>query len=255
MPLRDATVVVPFRLGSRRFPRKALCRFGPEGRTLIEHALANATALAPARLVLTGPAADLEEVAREVDLGGFERLQTLPSAESCRSATERVVELFSGLEGERFISWPVDEPAIDPEEIRRALASPGVFGGAGAVTFYCDFFAPEDHRSPLSAKVVVDRDGRLLYMSRAAIPARKDGSVAIDALKKNVGVFVFRRPFLERLAACAGQETVLDRLEGLEQLRWLELGLDVRCVKIRHIGFGVDVPEQVAALEERVGWR
>lgn len=252
------TVVVPFRLGSRRFPRKALCRFrsrsAPEGKTLIEHALASVSALAPGQIVLTGPAADLEEVGREVDLGALDLL-IQPSSESCQSATERLVEIVSGLEGEHFLSWPVDEPAIDPVEIRQAIDARPVFDGVGAMTFYCDFFAPEDYLSPLSAKVVLDRDGGLLYISRAPIPVGKDGSVAAAALKKNVGVFVFKRSFLEQLAAHSADETFLDRHEGLEQLRWLELGLGVRCIKIRHIGFGIDVPEQVAALEERAGWR
>lgn len=71
-------------------------------------------------------------------------------------------------------------------------------------------------------------------------------------LKKNVGAFLFERGFLERLRQERSAVTTLDAREGLEQLRWLELGLRVRCLPIQHVGFGVDVPDQLAALERRV---
>lgn len=246
------SVVVPFRLGSQRFPNKALCVY--RGRTLVEHALINAAALGPARLVLTAPAADLDVVRRALDLSTFD-VTLVVSGDSCSSATQRLVEIAPQLPGEFFVSLPIDEPAVDPNEIRRALQDPAALDGVEAVTFHCDFFAAGDYESALSAKVITDHDGRLLYLSRAVIPVRKDGSVDPSALKKNVGVFLFARAFLVQLAAHAGTPTELDRHEGLEQLRWLELGLQVRCLPIRHIGFGIDVPQQVALLEERTGWR
>ncbi len=246
---RDTVVVVPFRLGSQRFPNKALARF--RGRPLLEIAIEHALALGGRTVVVTAPAADLAEAARTIDLDrpGVRRV---PSAESCGSATERVVEIFAGLEGSRFATLPIDEPALDPAEVRAAAADDAVFDGAGALTFHCPFFAPEDYLSPLSAKVVVDARGRLLYMSRAVIPVTKAGPPDPRLLKKNVGAFVFQRRFLEALAAAADTPTALDRSESLEQLRWLELGLVVRCVPVRHLGFGIDVPEQLAALEARI---
>lgn len=248
----DGAVVIPFRLGSERFPRKALCQF--RGKTLVEHGLHNGRALADllglSQLVLTGPAEDLEQVQQTVDLEPYGAL-ALPSASNCRCATDRLVELHPRLAGDLLVSLPIDEPTIEMHEIQRALGAPDIFDGVGAVTFYCDFFAPEDYHSPLSAKVVLDRRGRLLYLSRGLIPAAKNGTIDPSALKKNVGAFVFTRAFLEELAASSAVPTTLDRHEGLEQLRWLELGLAVRCLEIRHIGFGIDVPAQLETLERR----
>lgn len=247
MKLDAVTIVIPFRLASRRFPRKALCSF--RGKTLLEHAVANASALGGRRVVVTAPAEDLEEARPLLGTGAT----VVPSSVGCASATERIVEIFPQLDGELVLSLPVDEPSITPASIRAALAAEDD-PPAGATTFYCAFRAPEDYLSPLSAKVIVDQEGRLLYMSRAVIPVTKDGSVAERTLKKNVGAFLFRRSFLQELARLADVATVLDRCEGLEQLRWLELGLGpVRCLPIEHAGFGIDVPEQLAALEERIG--
>lgn len=248
--LEATTVVVPFRLASARFPGKALARF--QGRTLLEHALSLGAALSTAELVLTAPAEDLATVEAALDLSRW-RVARIPSRLECRCATDRLLEIQDRLPGDRFLSLPVDEPALDARALRRALA--GATAAAGATTFYCPFHARQDYLSPLSAKLVLDREGRLLYMSRAVIPVAKDGSVEEAALKKNVGVFLFERSYLERLRALSSLPTRLDRHEGLEQLRWLELGLPLHCQPIEHIGFGVDVPEQLALLEERVRCR
>lgn len=251
----DVTVVVPFRLPSKRFPNKALCRY--RGKTLIEHAIANGAELAPRRIVVTAPAEDLEAVGGEIDLerlGGELPVELIvrPSSASCWSATERVLELFPSFDGELFLSLPIDEPAIRPSELLRVVQGIEAFGSAGVITFHCDFYCEEDYLSPLSAKVVIDRSARILYMSRGIIPVRKDGSADPSMLKNNVGAFLFRRSFLEELAAEAAVATVLDRHEGCEQLRWIELGFSVKCLEIEHVGLGIDIPEQVAELEARV---
>ena len=51
-------------------------------------------------------------------------------------------------------------------------------------------------------------------------------------------------------------EGVYEKLEGLEQLRWIENGIKVRCVKVDYRNFqkmsslsGVDSPEDVARVE------
>ena len=43
----------------------------------------------------------------------------------------------------------------------------------------------------------------------------------------------------------------LDKIESLEELKVVELGHRVKLHKIKHIGFGIDTPEQVKLLEKR----
>ena len=88
-------------------------------------------------------------------------------------------------------------------------------------------------------------------MSRSVIPIAKNGNILLNNLKKNVGIFFFRRNFLDELKSHKNTKTYLDELEGLEQLRWLELGFKIKTVKIKHYGFGIDIPEQLNILEER----
>jgi len=250
--LRHLTVVIPFRRGSQRFADKAFCEV--LGKTLIEHAVENARTISDRPPVLTAPQADLDFLKERITIEG---VALVASSESCACATERLVEIAPRLPGDDLLlSLPIDEPAIKSEEIVKAIKNTRhTIDAQHALTFYCDFFTEADYRSPLSAKVVIDQQDKLLYMSRTVIPSTKSGSVDPAALKKNVGAFVFSRHFLARLAELKSQATSLDIVEGLEQLRWLELGLAVRCEKIAHVGFGVDVPEQVALLEERMRCR
>lgn len=246
---RQTTVVVPFRLGSTRFPNKALTRY--KDAPLLTHGIRNALALGSAGVIVTGPEDDLETARRQgVDFRG-----TLSAASpaSCKSATERVLAIRDAVHTPYTITLPVDEPEVQPSALRDAFQSPEDLVGADAVTFWCPFFSEEDYLSPLSAKIITDRNRRILYMSRAGIPVFKSGEGRPENAKKNVGVFVFPRAFLDRLADCNRIETTLDTVEGLEQLRWLELGFTVRAIPIRHIGFGIDAPEQVALLEKRCG--
>lgn len=249
MTLSGTTAVVPFRLGSQRFPAKALSQFG--GNTLLEIAVRHATSLTNGPVVVTGPRADLDMAKREVDWHSYP-VEWIPSSDRCRCATDRILEIFRSLNAQRFVSLPIDEPVLDVREVERAITQAETLPRDVAVTFYCDFFEEQDYLSPLSAKLVLDVRGKLLYMSRTVVPVRKDGSFEPSKLKKNVGAFVFPRSFLERLEEKTGVLTELDGVEGLEQLRWLELGLGVLCLKIRHIGFGIDVPAQVQQLEARM---
>jgi CMP-2-keto-3-deoxyoctulosonic acid synthetase len=217
---------------------------------LLRIAIDHAVQFRPAGVVVTAPSADLKEVVGREDFRSLP-VEWVPSASTCGNATERVVQIFDRFDAERFLSIPIDEPALNPREISHALEGP-ILGPDVAGTFWCDFFEPADWQSPLSAKVVVGPGERLLYLSRTPIPVMKDGSVPPDALRKNVGAFAFGRGFLERLRNAVLIPSQLDKLEGLEQLRWIELGLDVRCFKVQHIGFGIDTEEQIRALERRL---
>jgi 3-deoxy-manno-octulosonate cytidylyltransferase (CMP-KDO synthetase) len=100
---------------------------------------------------------------------------------------------------------------------------------------------------PNRVKVVLDRRGRALYFSRAPIPYQRADAPAPRWLQ-HVGLYAYRRPFLERFLALAPGEA--ERAEGLEQLRALEHGFAIRCAVIEGWrSVPVDVPADVARVE------
>ena len=71
---------------------------------------------------------------------------------------------------------------------------------------------------------------------------------------RQVGLYGYRLDVLRKIAKLP--EGVYEKLEGLEQLRWIENGIKVRCVKVDYRNYGkmaslsgVDSPEDVARVE------
>ena len=93
-------------------------------------------------------------------------------------------------------------------------------------------------------KVIAAPDGRLLYMSRAPIPASKDGR--FHGGMRQVCVYAFpSRGSPLRLGS--GQDSA-EAIEDIEILRFLELGFEVHGPRQR-ASLAVDVPEDVPKVE------
>jgi 3-deoxy-manno-octulosonate cytidylyltransferase (CMP-KDO synthetase) len=80
-----------------------------------------------------------------------------------------------------------------------------------------------EFRDPNFCKVVTNRDGWALYFSRAPIPWPRDGGM--PAVMRHIGLYAYRAGGLKAISAAAPCE--LERVEQLEQLRALWLGLRI----------------------------
>ena len=65
---------------------------------------------------------------------------------------------------------------------------------------------------------------------------------------KHLGLYVFQRDALLEYPTLPQGE--LERLEQLEQLRWLENGWKIRVAEVEHDAISVDVPDDVARVEK-----
>jgi len=236
-------IIIPLRLNSSRFPRKALTSF--RGKPLLCHILDIADEIVAAKggeIIVTFPSQDKKEL-----LPFLHDRNIINTSNQCNNATERVIELSRDMGSDLYLTLPVDEPLLKASEVIKALDQPR----GNVATLFGDFYCYEDMLSPLSAKLVTNHLDNIIYMSRSAIPLNKDGSKTLERMKKNVGVFFFEKNFLDWLWTKRRIKTFLDGHEGLEQLRWIELGAKIKAIKIDHSGFGLDVPEQLEELETR----
>ena len=111
--------------------------------------------------------------------------------------------------------------------------------------------APADIMDPNVVKVVLDFDDNALYFSRAPIPWVRDSGQRLHARHlKHLGLYVFRREALVEFPTLPQGD--LERLEQLEQLRWLENGWKIRVVDVTYDSISVDVPEDVARVEKLI---
>jgi hypothetical protein len=107
---------------------------------------------------------------------------------------------------------------------------------------------PADIMDPNVVKVVLDFDGNALYFSRAPIPWVRDRRGPVHARHlKHLGLYGFRRSAL--LDFPTFPQGDLERIEQLEQLRWLENGYRIRVAETEYDSVSVDVAEDVERVE------
>ena len=213
---RTAAVVIPARLGSRRFPRKILAR--ETGKYLIQHVWERVVDCPRVSRVVI--ATDSEEIVEACASFGAEARMT--SAEH-RSGTDRVAELAENLGEDIIVNVQGDEPGLPPALVTQVAAVLEKNPGAEMATLVTPLVSDAEWDDPNVAKVVTDREGRALYFSRASIPFPRDGDR--PRASRHVGIYAYRVGALKKLAGTPPCE--LEVIEGLEQLRALWLGLPI----------------------------
>lgn len=236
--------VIPARWGSTRFPGKPLHVIA--GKTLIQHVWDRCGKCA--KLAAVTVATDDERIANAVqEFGGHVTM----TRDDHLSGTDRAAEVAEAFpEMTHVINIQGDEPLIDPgliDQLATALLEdPGLPMITAANPLSADDPILGD---PNVVKVTIDRDGLALYFSRSQIPHPRN---APDGLVyyRHKGIYGFQRNFL--FSFVGWEPSLLERTEGLEQLRAMENGARIRVVITDDESPGVDTPEQAAILHEQL---
>jgi 3-deoxy-manno-octulosonate cytidylyltransferase (CMP-KDO synthetase) len=235
-------VVIPARYGSTRLPGKPLVSLN--GKPMIQRVYERAKSARRVDRVIV--ATDDDRIVKTVTSFGGEARMTRPDH---RTGTERVAEVAAHVEGEVFVNVQGDEPLLDPAAVDTAVSALLEEPQAAVATVATPIKVPGDIMDPNVVKVVLDFDDNALYFSRAPIPwVRDTGSTIQVRHLKHLGLYVFQREALLEYPTLPQGE--LERIEQLEQLRWLENGSKIRVAKVEHDAISVDVPEDVARVEK-----
>jgi len=98
-------------------------------------------------------------------------------------------------------------------------------------------------------KIVFDNEGFALYFSRGQIPFHAPHSeLSTPDYYKHIGIYSYRRDIL--LALAGMEQTGLERVEKLEQLRALENGMKIKIRETFFETYGVDTPEDIERVEK-----
>jgi 3-deoxy-manno-octulosonate cytidylyltransferase (CMP-KDO synthetase) len=142
-----------------------------------------------------------------------------------------------------------DEPLIDTVAIDTAVAALLEEPVAQIATVATPIRHVSDIMDPNIVKTVLDFDSNGMYFSRAPIPWARDTQQKIHvSYWKHLGLYVFQRDALLEYPTLPQGE--LEKIEQLEQLRWLENGWKIRVAEVEHDAVSVDVPEDVARVEK-----
>lgn len=140
-----------------------------------------------------------------------------------------------------------DEPLTRPEMIDEALAPLIDEPQVQISNLIGRIRSQAEIDSPNEVKVVVDQNSDALYFSREPIPSAKKTKAAVPYFKQ-VPIIPFRRNFLLQYNAMT--PTPLEIIESVDMLRIVERGIKIRMVQTRYDVKAVDVPADVAIVEE-----
>jgi len=237
-------VVIPARYGSTRLPGKPLVALA--GKPMIQRVYEQARLAQRADRVIV--ATDDERIVKAVESFGGEARMTRADH---RTGTERVAEVAAHTEGDVFVNVQGDEPLLDPVAVDTAVNALLEEPAAAIATVATPLQSAADIMDPNVVKTVLDFDGNALYFSRAPIPWVRDSASKIQVRHlKHLGLYVFQRDALLEYPTLPQGE--LERIEQLEQLRWMENGWKIRVAEVAHDAVSVDVPADVERVEKLI---
>jgi 3-deoxy-manno-octulosonate cytidylyltransferase (CMP-KDO synthetase) len=230
-------------MASTRFPGKPLADL--TGKPMIVHVLERVARCQSVGRILV--ATDDARIVDAVRAAGFEARMTDPAHPN---GTSRVAEVARTLDEELIVNVQGDEPQIEPALVDRTVEALAARPDMPMATLVSPFAPGEDPANPNIVKCVTAIDGRALYFSRSLVPFDRDRAPGAAAPRKHVGLYAYRRSFLDVFVRLA--PTPLERTESLEQLRALEHGHPILCAEGEAHFTGIDTPEQYAEFVRRV---
>lgn len=227
-------VIVPARLAATRLPNKPLADVG--GLPMIVRVLRRAEAAAVGPVVV---AAGDREIVQAVEAAGGRAVLTDPALPS---GSDRVLAAVDAVDPDRrhdlVINLQGDMPFVDPQIVADAVALLRDRPACDVATVVTPEASPGDRANPDVVKAILTEAGRALYFTRSTLYG--------DApVWRHVGIYGYRREALERF--CAAPPSSLERREKLEQLRALELDLQIWATTAAEAPISVDTPADLEA--------
>ena len=245
---KKITCVIPARLKSSRFPKKILALLA--GKSLMQWVweAANKTELFHNILF----AIDSKETANVINRFGGKYVMT---SEKCTTGTDRLIELVSikNIKSDIFVCWQCDEPFITKKMILQLLQSCS-YDNADVWTLKKQISICEELTSPNVVKVVCNTENFALYFSRSPVPhynfdkISKKSYLPEGSHFKHIGIYAYTANALKKIASM--QRCLLEKIESLEQLRFLYNGLTIKVHETDQAVLGIDTPEDLKMAEK-----
>ena len=229
--------VIPARFDSERLPGKVLRPIC--GRAMVHHVYERARA--SPLLTELWVATDSPQVFDYCRRNGIPVCMTAPTH---RSGTERMGEVMQTLPADVYVNLQADEPMLTLNHLR-LLIEPFFRDPPAQLTTLKTPLAADEAHNPHVVKVVTNAEGRALYFSRAAIPYPRDPS-SPATYYKHLGLYAYSRATLVRYRDLA--PSPLERIERLEQMRFLENGIPIQVAETAEDTIGVDTEEDWRAV-------
>ncbi len=236
-----AVAIIPARMAATRFPNKPLAMI--LGLPMIEHVRRRVSMCTELDEVIVATCD--KEIREVVEAAGGKVIMTSDTHERC---TDRIAEAAGTIDANVIINVQGDEPLVLPEMINEVINPFWDDNELPCVNLVTRIVDDDEFEDPNAPKVVTNRFGELLYISREPIPSKKKAN-NIDYIKlKQLGIISFRSDFLQIFTKL--EPTPLEKVESVDMNRAVEHGYRVKIIETKGQMFGVDVPTDIKRVEE-----
>ncbi len=230
--------IIPARYESSRFRGKPLAKIS--GISMIERVYRQVLKSEKFEEIIVATDSDL--IAEEVDRFNGKFVMTSPD---CSSGTERVWEVLKDSDLNSAINIQGDEPLISEKLISEIYVRLEQ-GGDPVVTAAYFNESLDDFNSVNVVKSVFDANGNALYFSRSPIPGQQLSG--FSGFYHHVGIYGYTRDALSSFFNLPPSK--MEQMEKLEQLRFIENGINICVIKTDYRSIGVDVPQDIEKIEK-----
>ena len=227
-------IVIPARFKSKRLPGKPLANIG--GLPMIVRTYNQCKkVVSKNKIIVATDSLKIKNVCNEYNI------KSIITSNKCLTGTDRVAEVAKKIKCNFYINVQGDEPFFNPNDlkvlIKEAEKKPNeVINGYTEIKNKKLFF------SSSIPKVVFDKNGYLLYMSRGPIPSNK--ALEFKKAWRQVCAYSFPRKALIDFTKTKNK-TPIELLEDIEILRFLENGYKVKMIKMSNKSLAVDNNEDL----------
>ena len=240
---KKTLVVIPARMGSSRFPGKVIADLC--GKPMIQWVYENAKKSIADEVII---ATDAEEV---IKLCEKFTTNVMMTSDKHPSGTDRIHEVIQHRDDvDVVINVQGDEPLIPVSVIDELIHLMQNDTNKLMATVVVPKKRSEIGDDPNKVKVVITKNGKALYFSRANIPfLREDGGEEMTSYL-HWGIYGYRSKVLEKFVN--SPEGKLEKSEKLEQLRAMENGIEIYTIQSNLESIGVDTEEDLINAEKKI---
>ena len=234
-------IVIPARLDSSRLPKKVLLDLN--GKTVLQRVYEQCLKVKNIdEVYIATDSLEIKEVCETFTN------QVVITKSTHQSGTDRIGEAISSIDCDIVINVQGDEPFIEPSLIE-ALVNSFSNSEISMSSAMSKINNVKDLQNSNVVKVVVDYHNNALFFSRSLLPYPRDVkeiSIAKEVLEKyqffrHIGIYGYRKDFLLKFVNM--EQSYLEKVEKLEQLRALENGFKIKMIETDSSLMGIDTPE------------
>lgn len=239
--MKNIIGIIPARYASTRFPGKPLIDLG--GKTMIQRVYEQCKKAESLSDVIVAT----DDIRIEEHVKSFGGKVVMTSAEH-QSGTDRCAEVVRTYDGlcDAVVNIQGDEPFINPFQIDQLCAAFHL-PHTQLATMKKKIVLESEIQNPNCVKVTANLQNEALYFSRSVIPYPRN--ITTDFVYyKHIGIYGYRKETLLEITNLPMGS--LEKVESLEQLRWLENGYRIMLVETEIENIAIDTPDDLALVEK-----